>query len=126
MKFQSIVIIILIVLLIITIVSFYIIATRAGNNMPYPPTIPVCPDYYYQTGSTDGNITCKAMPGMANALQKSTMSSSQINACVNPYFTSDYYTGTNANCLKYTWYSNCNAIPAWEGVTYGVTNPCST
>ena len=69
MKFQSIVIIILAILLIITLVSFYFIATQAGNNSPYPPTIPICPDYYYQTTSVNGNVTCKALPGMADTIK---------------------------------------------------------
>jgi len=125
MKFQNIVIIILLILLIITLVSFYFIATSAGN-MPYPPTIPVCPDYYYQTGTVNGKVVCKALPGMEKTLQNTRLSPTQLKSCVNPSFTSDYYSGTNANCLKYTWYTNCNSIPAWEGVTYGVSNPCST
>ena len=126
MKFQSIVIIILAILLIITLVSFYFIATQAGNNAAYPPTIPICPDYYYQTSSVNDNVTCKALPGMTDTIKKSSLSSEKQASCINPYFTSDYYTGTNANCLKYTWYTNCNSIPAWEGITYGVNNPCST
>jgi len=48
------------------------------------------------------------------------------NDCLNPKFTSDYYTGTNSNCLKYNWAQNCKSIPAWEGITYGVHNPCAT
>lgn len=125
MKFQNIVIIILVILLIITIISFYFIASTNGNA-PYPPTIPVCPDYYYQTGTVNGNVICKALPGMEKTLKDSALTGTQLTGCVNPYFNPDYYTGTNANCLKYTWYTNCNSIPAWEGVTYGVTNPCST
>ena len=124
MKFQAIVIIILGVLLIITLIAFYYIAASRGNNMAFPPSIPICPDYYYQTGAlSNGTITCKAMPGMVNTLRDAGVTSEQ---CVSPNFTSDYYTGTNANCLKYTWYSGCNSIPAWEGITYGVNSPCAT
>ena len=123
MKFQAFVIIILTILLVITIIAFFYIASVPGNNKPFPPTIPVCPDYYYQTSDVDGNITCKALPSMEKNMINSGVSDKN---CINPYFTSDYYTGTNANCLKYTWYSGCKSIPAWEGVTYGVNNPCAT
>jgi len=124
MKFQTIVIIILAILLVITLIAFYYIASSHGNNSAYPPSIPVCPDYYYQTSeSSDGTISCKAMPTMVSALSNAGITS---DTCVNPNFTTDYYTGTNANCLKYTWYTGCNSIPAWEGITYGVNNPCAT
>jgi hypothetical protein len=124
MKFQAIVIIILGILFIITLIAFYYIATARGNNMPFPPSIPICPDYYYQTALTpDGTVSCKAMPNMVRTLRRSDVNS---NECLNPTFSSEYYTGTNANCLKYNWSQNCNSIPAWEGITYGVHNPCAT
>lgn len=124
MKFQTIVIIILAILLVITLIAFYYIASSRGSDATYPPSIPVCPDYYYQTAeSSSGTVTCKAMPTMVSSLNNAGITSS---TCVNPNFTSDYYTGTNANCLKYTWYTGCNSIPAWEGITYGVNNPCAT
>lgn len=124
MKFQSIVIVILGILLIITIIAFYYIASSRGNNMPFPPSIPVCPDYYYQTAELqDGTITCKAMPSMEKTLNNAGVTNQR---CSTPTFTPQYYSGTNANCLKYTWFSNCNSIPAWEGITYGVNNPCAT
>ena len=124
MKFQAIVIIILGILFIITLIAFYYIATARGNNMPFPPSIPICPDYYYQTAFLpNGSVSCKAMPNMVRTLRSSGIETEQ---CLNPNFTSEYYTGTRSKCLKYNWAKRCKSIPAWEGITYGVHNPCAT
>jgi hypothetical protein len=127
MKFQSIVIIILCILLVITLLSFYYIASTPGK-VPYPKTIPMCPDYYYQTTTLpNGSVRCKALPVMEQTLIKYGKNTS----CGNPTFTSAYYTGTNAKCLKYTWCKSCGSMPnwdgpAWDGITYGVQNPCAS
>ena len=127
MKFQLVVIIILGVLLIITLLSFYYIATRSGDDIPFPPSIPICPDYYYQVHSNDGKIRCKAMPSIAAAIDAVRGKDDDFRkGCKNPAFFPRHYSGTNANCEKYKWYAGCNYIPAWEGVTYGVQNPCAT
>ena len=126
MKFQSIVIIILGILLIITLISFYYIASTPGKER-YPKSIPICPDYYYQKGNitSGGPVICQAMPTVLNAF--TTAGVTDVN-CKTPSFDNSYYTGTNANCNKYKWATSsaCKSIPSWEGITYGVQNPCST
>ena len=129
MKFQSIVIIILGILLVITIISFCYIAATPGK-VPYPNSIPVCPDYYFQSGpiSPNGSVTCTALPSMKSALQGAGVTSDNLDYCTNPTFSSAFYTGTKANCLKYNWDNGaqCKSVPSWEGITYGVRNPCAT
>ena len=34
------------------------------------------------------------------------------------------YTGTTGACAKYNWANNCGV--SWDGITYGVNNPCQT
>jgi hypothetical protein len=127
MKFQSIVIIILGILLIITIISFYYIASTPAQ-VPYPKSIPVCPDYYFQSGvtSSNGSVSCKALPTMEQKLNDVIKTGWQVRACSAPVFPSNYYTGTRANCLKYNWVKSCMSVPAWDGISYGVQNPCAT
>jgi hypothetical protein len=137
MKFQLVVIIILGILLIITLIAFYYIATSSGNNIKFPPSIPICPDYYYQTTSSDKNkIRCTAMSTMMDKLNSRITADTTLNTndnkndqranCINPEFPPHFYTGTRANCNKYNWTKGCYSIPAWEGITYGVRNPCHT
>jgi hypothetical protein len=124
MKFQLVVIIILGILLIITLLAFYYIASSSGNNIQFPPSIPICPDYYYQVKLPNNeNVICKALPDMEEALKKAGV---EDNNCFTPYFENNFYSGSKANCNKYTWSKNCKSIPAWEGITYGVKDPCAT
>ena len=39
-------------------------------------------------------------------------------------FNQDPFTGTNGDCSKFNWATKCGVT--WDGVTYGVQNPCST
>ena len=39
-------------------------------------------------------------------------------------FSTAPFTGDNGTCAKYQWASKCNV--SWDGITYGVTNPCAT
>lgn len=142
MKFQLVVIIILGILLIITLIAFYYIATSSGNNIKFPPSIPICPDYYYQTTSTDKNIIrCTAMSNMKYIITDQINNDKRlgldptirrkkvgekVDNCTNPKFPPHFYTGTAANCNKYRWVRGCYSIPAWEGISYGVRNPCHT
>jgi hypothetical protein len=32
------------------------------------------------------------------------------------------YIGSDGNCAKYNWANSCGI--AWDGITYGVPNPC--
>ena len=33
------------------------------------------------------------------------------------------FTGSNGTCAKYNWANNCKV--SWDGITYGVENPCT-
>lgn len=42
---------------------------------------------------------------------------------LNMDFTTSEFTGQNGLCAKYTWANNCGV--SWDGITYGVSNPCN-
>jgi len=116
---------------------------RGTTSVLYPPTIPICPDYYIQVkgASPETTVYCKAIDTFKDKLEttSSTAGAVQIDgtgkyyygyggkACSAPEFNlSTYYTGTSANCEKKKWVNGCNNIPSWEGVSYSVINPCAT
>jgi hypothetical protein len=39
-------------------------------------------------------------------------------------FNGPVYTGSNGSCAKYTWAQKCKV--AWDGISYGVDNPCTS
>ena len=39
-------------------------------------------------------------------------------------FTTSSFTGSDGLCSKYNWANNCGVT--WDGITYGVKNPCDT
>ena len=80
----------------------------------WPPLIPQCPDYWFMDPSSNCvNIrnlgTCSPQSGKKHLIMN---------------FNTPAYTGSNGNCAKYTWANNCNV--SWDGITYGVNNPCSS
>jgi hypothetical protein len=114
--FQKIILIIAIVVLIISLIVIGFSIQNTKNNV-WPPLIPSCPDYWTIDGSGNDtkciNVkdlgTCKPFSGDEHLIMN---------------FNQAPYVGSNANCAKYTWANNCGL--AWDGITYGVTNPCST
>jgi hypothetical protein len=39
-------------------------------------------------------------------------------------FNTDYYTGSDGLCNKYTWATQYGL--QWDGITSGITNPCES
>ena len=107
--FQKIVLITAIVVLIIAL-AFIGFAISSATNQVWPPMIPNCPDYWDVDGS--GNCLNTLNLGTCN-LNNSPMS-----------FNTSTYTGSNGLCAKYKWANNCGVT--WDGITYGVNNPCAT
>jgi hypothetical protein len=114
--FQKFVLFSAIIVLIIALVFIGISLTYAKKK-DWPPMTPACPDYWEIDGSGDNatcvNVkdlgTCKSQPG-------------QDHLTMN--FNTSAFTGTNSSCAKYTWATNCGV--SWDGITYGINNPCQT
>lgn len=104
--FQKIVLISAAIMLIVCLVFIGIALATSKNQVEWPPMVPDCPDYW----TIDGSGVC------VNVKNLGTCASKTMN------FNTSAFTGSNEMCNKYTWATNCNVT--WDGITYGVTNPC--
>ena len=113
--FQKMVLISAIIILIIALVIIGIALSYARSNEEWPPIVPECPDYWIIDGS--GNNTrcinvkdlgiCPAESGQKHQIMS---------------FQSAQFTGDNSSCNKRNWAKKCSV--SWDGITYGVQNPC--
>ena len=107
---KSVLIIALIILLIILLViGISLMSSRA--NAVWPPIVPDCPDWWVSDGSGN-NAICRNIKNLGTCDQK----------IMN--FSGPVFRGDNGTCAKHKWATKCRV--AWDGITYGVTNPCST
>lgn len=72
----------------------------------WPPSISPCPDWWKSIGQGK----CLNQKGMGSCNKK----------IMN--FNESVFKGSEGLCAKYTWAKNCNI--SWDGITYGVPNPC--
>jgi hypothetical protein len=114
--FQKIVLIAAIIILIIALVVIGIALSGNFNNEEWPPMLSACPDYWKIDGS--GNMTtCTNIKDLGTCPPKSGEKHLVMNFNTTPY------TGDNGTCNKYTWAKKCDVT--WDGITYGVENPCN-
>jgi hypothetical protein len=78
---------------------------------------PQCPDYWSMDGSGN-NAIC------TNIKDLGTCPASSGNKHLTMNFNNAAFTGSQGNCNKYRWANNCGI--SWDGITYGVSNPCQT
>jgi hypothetical protein len=110
-SFQKFVLISAIVILIIALIIIGITLTYSNKRYAWPPNVPACPDWWVLDGSGN-NQKCLNVKdlGICNTKEMD--------------FSSSLFTGSTGACNKYTWANKCKV--AWDGITYGVPNPCST
>jgi hypothetical protein len=112
-QFQKILIFMAILILIITLVSIGI-TIKKQKLAGWPPIIGDCPDYWVDiSGNGQRCVNVKDLGTCKSSTTKH----------LNMDFTSSEFTGDNSLCAKYTWANNCGV--SWDGVTYGVSNPCN-
>ena len=114
--FQKFVLFTAIIVLIIALV-FIGIALSYSNETTWPPMVPQCPDYWLIDGSGN-NSTCVNIKDLGTCQPQSGQNHLVMN------FNTPAFSGTNGACAKYTWANKCNVT--WDGITYGVNNPCQT
>jgi len=114
--FQKIVLIGAIIILIITLVTIGVVLAQAKNEN-WPPVIPNCPDYWLIDGSGN-NTKCINQKDLGGCPAKSGDNHLIMD------FNSSAFTGSNGMCAKYNWAKTCDV--SWDGITYGVQNPCQT
>jgi len=109
-SFQKIVILCAVVILLISLVCIGV-ALKKSVNTQWPPIVPDCPDYWISENSQCVNVKDLGVCSPASGQKHLTMN-----------FNESPYTGTNANCAKYTWANRCQV--SWDGINYGVNSPC--
>lgn len=115
--FQKFVLFSAIIILIIALVFIGVALTRSKDNNQWPPITPQCPDYWMIDGSGN-NTTC------INVKDLGTCKPQNGNKHLTMNFNTNAFTGSNGLCSKYTWAQRCGI--SWDGITYGVPNPCQT
>ena len=114
MTFQRIVIIIAVIILVI--ILFLIgLALHKSTDQTCPPIIGNCPDYWMDASGNGSD--CIDVKDLA---KQKCPSVGQEHLHMN--FNIPGFQGTNGLCAKYKWANNCGV--SWDGITYGVQNPC--
>ena len=112
-SFQKNVLIIALVILIVTLL-FIGITIKQTKNEQWPPIIGDCPDYWIDLSGNGGQ--CVNVKDLGTCKNTSSGHHTQN-------FTTPAFTGSNGLCSKYNWATNCGV--SWDGITYGVPNPCN-
>ena len=113
--FQKIILLIATIILIISLLFIGYALHRSSASTSWPPLVPDCPDYWNIDGSGN-NITCTNVKDLGTCRAKT----GQPHLVMN--FNTPAFSGSNSLCAKYTWANNCGV--SWDGVNYGVNNPC--
>jgi len=115
-SFQKIVLFAAVIILIIALV-FIGVSLSFSKDTQWPPMTTECPDYWLVDGSGN-NATC------INVKDLGTCPPATGDKHLSMKFNTPAYTGSNGMCSKYTWAKKCGI--SWDGITYGVNNPCQT
>jgi hypothetical protein len=114
--FQKIVLFGAIIVLLIALVVIGVALTYATDQQ-WPPMTPECPDYWTIDGSGNNSI-CVNNKDLGTCPPQSGDKHLTMN------FNLPAFTGSNELCAKYTWAKKCGI--SWDGITYGVSNPCQS
>ena len=113
--FQKTVLIVAIIVLMIILVFIGMTMSKAKSNQQWPPMTAQCPDYF----SVDVSGNCE------NKLNLGTCNNTQYDGTAGyKNFNESPYIGSNELCAKSTWAKDCGL--SWDGITYGVKDPCQT
>lgn len=114
LNFQKIVLIILIVILIVSLVFIGMQIKKSNSKQPWPPLVPQCPDFWAVDPKT----------GKCKPTDKAPRSNCTTDNPDGIDFTMGVYAGAGGACKKREWATLCAPSIAWEGITYGTSDPC--
>lgn len=114
--FQKIVLFSAIIILIVALV-FIGIALTYSSDTTWPPMTPDCPDYWMMDGSGN-NAQCINVKDLGTCPPQGNQKHLTMNFNTSPF------DGSNELCAKYKWAKKCKV--SWDGITYGVENPCQS
>jgi hypothetical protein len=116
LSFQKIILVIAALGLVIILIVIGMSLAKSKTTMVWPPITAACPDYWIDLkGDGESCFNSKSL-GRCNLPQKGDKNTMNFN--VSPF------NADNGTCSKYTWANRCGVT--WDGITYGVENPCST
>lgn len=115
LNFQKIIIIIAVILLIISLVLIGIFMNNNKTAEQWPPLIGDCPDYWIDTSGNGSKCV--------NVKNLGKCKSSSDPGTFSMDFTTSEFTGSQGLCNKYKWATSTCGV-SWDGITYGVENPC--
>jgi len=124
MSFQKTVLIVSFVILIIILAFMYYALKHASDSQPWPPVLGDCPDYWVDLSGNGGACLNSHSLGTCNIPSRASDLGPVIDSNSMNFDQSPYNDSTNGGCSKYKWATNCGVT--WDGITYGVPNPCST
>jgi hypothetical protein len=113
--FQKVVLFIAIFILILILI-FIGFGLRREKNSLWPPLLGNCPDYWDDMSGNGGS--CVNIKNLGNGNCKPTGNDKHLTMD----FTQPQFVGGNGLCAKYNWATNCGVT--WDGITYGISNPC--
>jgi hypothetical protein len=115
LSFQKTILMIAMIGLIILLVVIGISLSKSSSKMVWPPLTGSCPDYWLDLKG-DGE-SCYNAKSLGKCNLPGTTEQNTMNFNVSPF------NAENGTCSKYTWATRCGVT--WDGITYGVNNPCS-
>jgi hypothetical protein len=109
--FQKITLLIAIILLIIILIVIATALLSGKYNNTWPPVTPECPDWWISDGS--GN-------------KQRCFNQKKLGICKKKKknFNTSEFSGSQGACNKYKWANECKV--SWDGITYGIPNPCNS
>ncbi len=115
LNFQKIVLIIAIVILIVSLVFIGMQIKKSNSKQDWPPLVPQCPDFWVVDPIT----------GFCKPTAKAPVSSCTADRNGRDFRIAPFI-GSRGTCEKKRWANSCTPSPvAWEGITYGITDPCN-
>jgi hypothetical protein len=110
--FQKMIVFAAIIILLIILVIIASSLAYSKYNARWPPESQPCPDYWLADISGNDFTRCKNIKNLGTCNEKEKI------------FSGSAYIGKNGDCNKYTWANKCGV--SWDGITYGVPNPCNS
>jgi hypothetical protein len=114
MSFQKAVLTIATIFLILFLVLIGVSLSYSSAEEQWPPVIGSCPDYWVDlSGNGEACFNTQSL-GTCNIPSEGKDNTKNFNQIP--------YNGSRGACAKYKWANSCNVT--WDGLTYGIENPC--
>ena len=116
MSFQKAVLMIAVVFLIFFLVLIGVALKNSSSDADWPPIVGNCPDYWVDLSGNGSECFNSHSLGKCNLPKEGEQGTMNFDQAP--------FNGSDGDCSKYNWANKCGVT--WDGITYGVTNPCAT